>query len=128
MPDMLVRMRTFLFVTGVGTLLAFGLPILLTPVRWARLFRWELPDDLRLVRYFARSLGSTAVAIGVTGVYLSFQQNPPREFLLVAILSTALLTVIHLVGTIERSQPWTETVEIAFWFAVTVWGIAVYRA
>lgn len=120
-------MHVYLFVTGAGTLLAFGLPILLTPVRWARVFQWDIPEDLRLARYFARSLGSVAVAIGVGAVYLSFQADPPRVFVLVMVLAGVLLTAIHIVGAVERSQPWTETVEILFWLALTVWGFTVYR-
>ena len=119
-------MRTFLLVTGIGTLVLFGLPILLTPLRWARALQWELPEDVRLVRYFARSLGCTAVAIGVVAVYLGLQENPPREFVLVAILSTGLLAVIHMVGAFERSQPWTETAEIPLWLGLMAWGIVVY--
>ena len=84
-------MRAFLLLSGVGTLLLFGIPILLAPLRWARAFQWEIPEDVRLVRYFARSLGSTAVGIGAVAVYLGLQADPPREFLLVAIVSTALL-------------------------------------
>ena len=119
-------MRSFLVIAGLGTLVAFGLPILLTPVRWARVFQWEIPDDVRLVRYFARSLGCIAVPLGAVAVYLGLQPEPPREFLLVVIGSTALLTVMHVVGALERAQPWTETVEICFWFALTIWGGAVY--
>jgi hypothetical protein len=121
-------MRTFLFVGGVGTLAAFGLPILLSPLRWARALQWEIPEDVRLVRYFARSLGCTAVAIGAVSVHLSLQADPPREFLLVPILSTALLTGTHVVGALERSQPWTETVEILLWLGLTIWGLTVYLA
>ena len=119
-------MHMFLLLSGAGTLLLFGIPILLAPLRWARTFQWEIPEDVRLVRYFARSLGSTAVGIGAVAVYLGLQADPPREFLLVAIISTALLAIIHVVGAIERAQPWTETAEIPFWIGLTVWGLAVY--
>ncbi len=119
-------MHTFLLVAGVGTLVLFGFPILLTPLRWARVLQWEIPEDVRLVRYFARSLGCTAVAIGGVAVYLGLQEDPPRDFVLVAIISTGLLAVIHLVGALERSQPWTETAEVPFWIALTAWGISVY--
>lgn len=119
-------MRVYLLATGVGIVLAFGLPFLFSPVRWARLFRWEIPEDVRLVRYFARCLGCTAIGIGGVSVYLGLRPDPPREFLLVGIVSTGLVAVVHLVGALERSQPWTETAEIPFWFALMVWGLVVY--
>ena len=119
-------MKIFLLVTGIGTLLLFGLPILLTPMRWARVFKWDIPKDARLARYFARSLGCTAVGIGSVAVYFGLQADPPRDFLLVPIISGVLLAVMHLVGAIERSQPWTETAEIPFWLGLAAWGIAVY--
>lgn len=119
-------MRTYLVVTGIGTILAFGLPFLLAPIRWARLFQWEIPDDVRLVKYFARCLGCTAIGISVVALYYSTRPDPPREFLLVGIVSAGLLTLVHIVGALERSQPWTETVEIVFWLGLTGWGLAVY--
>lgn len=119
-------MHAFLVLAGIGTLVLFGIPILLAPLRWARALKWEIPEDVRLVRYFARSLGCTAVAIGSVAVYLGLQDEPPREFVLVAIIASGLLAVIHVVGAIERSQPWTETAEILLWTGLTAWGITAF--
>ena len=119
-------MKLYLLAAGLGTLLFFGLPILITPLRWARALRWEVPEDVRLVRYFARSLGSAAVAIGGVAVYLALAGGPARPVVLIGVVATALLTVIHVVGALERSQPWTETVEIPMWAGLTVWGLLVY--
>lgn len=34
----------YLYVLTIGMLIGFGLPLLLVPLHWARLFRWGIPQ------------------------------------------------------------------------------------
>ncbi len=108
---------------GIATLAAFALPLLLVPLRWARIFRWDLPKDTRLTVYFARSLGAVAGAVSVAMIVAGSAEDPPSVMLLLAVLAGALLAAVHIVGAVERSQPWTETAEIGLWIGLTVWGL-----
>jgi len=47
----------YLYVAGVAMLAAFGIPLLVVPLRWARAFRWEVPQPENLVVFLGRSVG-----------------------------------------------------------------------
>jgi len=119
----------YLWVGGSAFLVLFGLPLLIVPITWARLFRWWIPDDERLARYLGRSLG--AVVVPLMGVLLRAAPTPERFPWLFELSAAicALLMLVHVVGAVERSQPWTETIEIgvyglvgglAFWIRTTL--------
>lgn len=61
--------QAFLVVFGIAAGLVFALPIFLTPLTWARAFRWNLPDDTDLAIYFGRCLGVLAVVLAGFSVY-----------------------------------------------------------
>jgi hypothetical protein len=119
-------MRAYLVVVGLIALLAFGLPLLAAPIAWARAFRWPVADSA-LARYFGRCLGAVACALaGVCGWAGLRNAAPPPELALVCAIAGALLGAVHVVGALERSQPWTETAEIPLWLALSVAGFLVY--
>jgi hypothetical protein len=110
----------FLWAAGAAFLLFFALPLLVTPLHWAKRLGWTLPDDVRLTRYFGRCLGAVAVAI----VVMCFRAAPDPEgalylFELLTIVAL-LLTAVHVWGAIERAQPASETAEIALYLALTI--------
>ena len=37
----------YLYIMGAAMLAAFGIPLIFVPMRWARLFRWEVPQSER---------------------------------------------------------------------------------
>ena len=39
-----IHNNIFLFVAGVAMLISFGIPLMLAPVSWAHVFRWEIPQ------------------------------------------------------------------------------------
>ena len=114
----------FLYGAGVLFLVVFAMPLLLSPLRWARIFQWELPEDTRLAAYFGRCLGAVAVAL-VFGC-LRAARDPANHPLIFEILSLtgALLLLVHIWGAIRRQQPWTETAEIALYAVAT--GLAIW--
>lgn len=118
--------RTFLVVFGIVAGLAFAIPIFSAPLTWARAFRWKLPEDSDLAIYFGRCLGVLAVVLagfvlraGLTGsgVDLMFQIMIPVFI---------GMTLVHIMGAIQRIQPITETIEIVFWGVLIVLGLAFY--
>lgn len=106
---------SFLLVLAAATTLFFALPILLAPLRWARVMMWSIPEDTRLTVYFGRCLGAFVaifelfiIRAGWTEAGLIFA----FEFM---ILVWVFMLAIHIIGAVQRIQPITETLEIGFW-------------
>ena len=115
-----VRSSIFLLAaSGVG-LVAFALPLLLSPLRW------RVPADSDLTLYLGRSLGALAVALTLGGIRAAFDPWRNRILFPMAAVAAGLLTLVHIVGAVQRRQPWTETAEILFWGAMTVGAVACY--
>lgn len=106
---------SFLLARAAATTLFFALPILLAPLRGARMMLWTIPEDTRLAVYFGKCLGAFAAIVelfiiraGWTGAGLLFV----FEFM---ILLWVFMLAIHAIGAVQRIQPVTETLEIGFW-------------
>jgi hypothetical protein len=98
----------------------YALPLLLAPVRWARRFRWDVSAVSPLTIYLARCVGGVAIAICI-GCFRA-APNPAAHAIVFEVVAAvgALMTVVHVWGALERSQPWTETAEIALYAGLTV--------
>jgi hypothetical protein len=108
---LLVNVAVFLFV--------YALPLTFAPLRWARWFRWPLPSgSTDLTVYLARCVGMLALAI----IAMAVQAVPdPRGHRMVFELiawATGFMVPLHVWGALRRTQPWTETLEIALYAAV----------
>jgi len=112
------KSSAFLIGAGATGLVAFAMPLLLSPLRWARALRWRVPDDTDLTVYLGRSLGAVAVAISVGALRAARRPEEHRIIFEMGFLTGALLAAVHLWGALLRRQPWTETAEIAFWSAM----------
>ena len=117
----------YLWILGAVFGLFFALPLLVVPLRWARAFRWQLPADDRLTTYLGRSLGAVAAAVVFAALRVAPEPAAHPIFFEIMIVAGALLTVVHIFGAIERSQPWTETAEIPGYAALTIVSIVIYR-
>lgn len=120
------RSSLFLLAAGTVGLLFFALPLLLSPLRWARRLRWRVPDDSDLTVYLGRSLGALATAVSVSGLVAAREPRRHRIVFPMTAVAGTLLTGVHAWGAIQKKQPWTETAEILFWGAVTAGAIAAY--
>jgi hypothetical protein len=121
-----VRSSIFLLTaSGVG-LVVFALPLLLSPLRWAKALRWRVPADSDLALYLGRSLGALAVTLTLGGIRAAFDPWRNRILFPMAAVAASLLTLVHIVGAVQRRQPWTETAEIVFWGAMTVGAAACH--
>lgn len=119
--------QTFLVVFGILAGLAFALPILLVPLTWARAFRWNLPQDTDLAIYFGRCLGVLAVVLSGFALRAGFTGDGVEQIFQIMIPVFVGMTLVHVVGAIQRIQPMTETIEIAFWAGLILLGLAFYR-
>ena len=118
--------QTFLVVFGVVAGLVFALPIFLVPLTWARAFRWNLPQDTDLAVYFGRCLGVLAVVLSGFALRAGFTSDGVEQMFQIMIPVFVGMTLVHVVGAIQRIQPMTETIEIAFWAGLLLLGLAFY--
>lgn len=104
--------RWFLVVAAAAFLFAYALPLFFVPLRWARVFRWTLPEDDALCVYLGRCLGGVAIAL-VVGCLVA-AANPAHNsiILLTVAVACGLMTVVHVWGALTKRQPWPEHLEI----------------
>jgi hypothetical protein len=116
------------FLVGVGAtgLVAFAIPLFLSPLRWARALRWRVPADTDLTVYLGRSLGAVGVALNLGILRAARRPAEHRIIFEVAFLAAALLAAVHVWGALLRRQPWTETAEIALWSAAAAGAAITY--
>lgn len=120
---------TYLILAGLSMLILFGLPLLLAPMAWARLFRWQIPPPpSQLVTFLGRSVG---LFISVIALYFLRVSAIPRAqpffFELMLWLFVGMIG-LHVYGAIKRVQPVTETLEIGLWVILAMVTLAFYPA
>ena len=118
----------YLIVAGVAMLAGFGLPLMLVPVKWAGVFRWDVSQPGNLVIFLGRSLG---VFISVIGMYAFIvSQTPaamPFYFELMLWIFVGMI-FLHVYGAIRKTQPITETIEIGLWVILSLVTLCFYPA
>ena len=116
----------YLYVAGVAMLATFGIPLLVVPLRWARAFRWEVPQPENLVVFLGRSLGILISLLAVFAIKVtSSPAAKPFFFDLMLWLFMAMIA-LHAYGAIRKTQPITETVEILLWVALFLITLCFY--
>lgn len=108
----------FLLVSGIVFLVVYALPLLFVPLRWARVFRWELPERSHLTIYLGRCLGGVALAVVVFVFRAVPDPRSSRVLFDLVTLMTGILALVHVWGAIRRIQPWTEHAEIVLYATV----------
>lgn len=117
---------TFLQVFAALTLIAFAIPISLAPLRWAKTLQWDIDAKPELALYFGRCLGVIALVLVWAAWHAAANPSLQPFYFNIFIGSTGLLTVVHIVGALQRVQPWTETAEILFWGVLVVLALLFY--
>jgi len=120
------KSSVFLAAAGSTGLAAFGIPLFLSPLGWARTLRWRVPADTDLTVYLGRSLGAVAVALGAGALRAARRPEEHPVMFDVAFMTGALLAAVHVWGALLRRQPWTETAEIGFWSAMAAGALLTY--
>ena len=118
--------RTFLWVLGLTTTLAFALPLFLVPLTWARLMLFKVPQDTDLNVYFGRCLGAFILVIEmmIFRGALDPRITPITFQILFAVFG--IMLVVHLYGWLRGIQPVTENVENIMWAALLVLAVLFY--
>lgn len=119
-------LHIYLYVMAVAMLIGFGFPLLLVPMQWARIFRWEIPQKQDLAAFMGRSVG---VLICVLAVFAFKAASTPAVqpfFFDMLLWTTAGSFVIHVYGAIKKSQPVSETIEILVWILLFLATLAFY--
>jgi Ni,Fe-hydrogenase I cytochrome b subunit len=118
----------YLYITGVVTLITFGIPLMVVPMSWARVFRWEVPKPENLVVFFGRTLGIFLSVIAVFAFKAAGSPaTKPFYFELMLWLFVTML-VLHVYGAIRKTQPITETLEILLWIILILATLCFYPA
>ena len=116
----------YLTILMVATTLFFALPIFLVPLQWARLMRWNIPQDTDLAVYFGRCLGAFILIVE----WMALRALCGRIELHIAFdLTFAVFTLmipVHVYGALRRIQPLSETLEIGFWLLLLVLNALFY--
>jgi hypothetical protein len=116
----------YLIIAGVAMLVGFGLPLMLVPMGWARVFCWEVPAPRNLVIFLGRSVG---VFISIIAIFaFKAAQNPlekPFYFDLMLWLFGGMI-LLHAYGAIRKTQPITENLEILLWVLLGLVTLCFY--
>lgn len=116
----------YLIAAGVVMLAAFGLPMVLAPMSWARVFRWKIPQQQELASFMARSVG--VIMIILTIFAFKAVRNPtirPFFFNLMLWIFGGMI-LLHAYGAIRKTQPATETIEILLWIVMSLVTLGFY--
>lgn len=119
---------SFLRVVSLLTLVAFAIPISLAPLTWAKVLRWGVDARPDLALYFGRCLGGVALVLVWAGWHAAAQPALQPFYFNIFIGITGLLTLVHIVGALQKVQPWTETAEIPFWGGMALLALLFYPA
>jgi len=113
----------FLVVCAVVFSLGYGLPLTFVPLTWARHFGWEVRRDGDggdpLTVYLGRCLGCVILSVAAVAVRVAWL--PVAQPMLLELLALAFgsMTVVHVVGWLQRTQPLRETLELPGYVVLT---------
>ena len=110
----------FLRILSPLFLAVIGLPLLISPYRWAKAFGWRKEQETDIGLYFGRCLGGVATALSIEGMRASGEPARTRRFLGLLELVSWLMSAVHLRGLLERRQPPVEHAEIAGYAAIAM--------
>jgi hypothetical protein len=116
----------YLYVLAVTMLATYGIPLLVVPLQWARAFRWAIPQPESLTVFLGRTLGVFLCLLGVFAIKVTgVPAAKPFFFDLLLWLLVAMLA-LHAYGAIAKTQPVTETIEIALWIVLLLITLGFY--
>jgi hypothetical protein len=117
----------FLIVVSVLTIL-LGSPMFFHPLGWASVLRWRLPEDSNLAVYFGRCLGGVVTVLAIMGFWAAEAPSVQPFYFTLLLAAVGVNILAHIWGAIQKIQPLTETVEIAFWILLFLSGLLFYPA
>jgi hypothetical protein len=117
---------SYLYIAGVSMLITFGIPLLVVPLRWARAFRWEVPQPENLVAFLGRSMGILISLLAVFAFKVTYTPAAKPFFFDLMLWLFVSMFALHVYGAIRKTQPITETVEILLWVVLFLITLCFY--
>jgi hypothetical protein len=118
----------FLQVVGIGSLVLLAVPLVVAPLAWARVLRWDAPGDADLTVYFGRCLGAVIGVLAAAALVAAGNPTMQPFFFGITIGSFALMVAVHAWGAVRGIQPRTETFETFGWLALLVVAVLCFPA
>ena len=110
----------FMLVGATFFLFAFGLPLLISPMTWARRIGWSIPKEKDLANYLGRSLGGVVMAL-IIMAFLAASNPWKYRFVFEMLIFVGIFMVgVHLYGFIKKNQPLIEHIEIALYLLLSL--------
>ncbi|MBI4854158.1 MAG: hypothetical protein HY819_20365 [Acidobacteria bacterium] len=117
---------TYLYIITIGTIVFFGLPMLISPIHWARVLGWDIADKPDLAVYFGRCLGAVICVLGIFGLKASRNPLLKQYFFDLLIYNFILMFFVHIYGWLKKIQPIAETLEIIYWAGLIILTLLFY--
>lgn len=114
----------FMLVGATGLVILLGLPLLLSPMSWARKPGWQLPAQTELANYLGRSLGAVGLSVAVVAYLAARVPWQYRAMFVLVILLGVSLTGVHVQGLVN--QPVFEHAEAFLYTLVSLMGLVFY--
>jgi hypothetical protein len=116
----------FLVVAAVIMAIAFGLPLALAPMSWARVFRWEVPQQTQLAIFLGRSVGVFILILAIFAYKVTLTPAAKPFYFDLMLWTFAGMILLHIYGAIRKAQPVTETIEIVVWILLSLVTLGFY--
>jgi hypothetical protein len=116
----------FLLTLALGTSILFGIPLLFTPLAWAKILGWQISDSDHLSLYLGRCLGGLICVLSLMALIASVNHEVQPFFFQILISNYIILILIHIYGAIRRIQPLSETLEIGLWLGLLLLTLLFY--
>jgi hypothetical protein len=116
----------YLYIAGVAMLISFGIPLLVVPLRWARVLRWEVPQPENLVVFLGRSMGILISLLAIFAFKVTCTPAAKPFFFDLMLWLFVSMFALHVYGAIRKTQPITETVEILLWVVLFLITLCFY--
>ena len=118
--------NVFLYVCAAAILIFFGIPLIIAPLRWAQVFRWDVRQGGDLTVMLGRSLGVLLSLVAVFAIRAAAVSQVKPFFFDMLLWLIAGMGILHAYGAIRRQQPKTETLEIILWVVLFILTICFY--
>lgn len=115
----------FLIGLSALTFFLFTIPLMLFPLKWARLMGFEIPAHTDLAVYFGRSVAALAASVNFLALHAGLSGRAVFDVLIFIVVIAIFMTLIHVWGAIRKIQPLSETLEIGFWILMGLAALAV---
>ncbi len=116
----------YLYIITIGTIIFFGLPMLISPIKWAKVLRWDIPDKTDLAVYFGRCLGAVICVIAVFALKAAENPITQKYYFDFILCNFVLMVFVHLYGWLKKIQPLTETLETFYWAGLIILTLLFY--